>query len=255
MGIIQSDILIREAVIVGIKEMRFDDSLIDDMLAELLTDDLSSAKYGDKTIQQCKDWFTKTTIRVKLGLQVVQADLPCVAIALGTSPEAEATIGDVDFDQEPSVDADEPAKRKTWRAVMANDSYTLACFVHGEPEFALFLHSILLFTILRVKDAFLDQRGFMCNSFTVGPLARAEGIDGTENIYSRAITLNGKVRHSWPVRVDSTHSSAATIDEVDSNMVPDAVAEPGNGTTPTIESSVTTDLANLMDQDILLGIK
>lgn len=254
MGIVQSDLILREAVLAGLREIKANPGLIDMMLSELLEDTLTADRYGDRTIHQCKEWFTKTTIKVKLGMQVSQADLPCIAIALTSSPEAEATLGDEDTDLHPSTDPDDPSKQLTWRGVFANDSYTLACFVHGEPEYCLFLHSILLFTIFRVKDALLDQRGFMCNSYTVGPFIRAQE-DGPENMYSRSITLNGKVRHTWPVRVDCVNNSATVLTDVETNIVPDAVAEPVTGPQPVIESSYATDWANLQNQDILAGVK
>lgn len=253
MGIVQSDILIREALLTGLREMKADTTLIDDMLGDLIDDELTNQKYGDKTIQQCKDWLTKTAIKVKLGLHVAQADLPCIAIALTSSPEAEATIGDVDFDNPVTVDPDDPTKQKSWRGVMANDSYTLACFVYGEPEYCLFLHSVLLFTVLRVKDKLLDERGFMCNSFTNGPFTRYGDTPTTENIFTRSITLNGKVRHTWPVRLDCINNSATILTDVETNLVPQPVVD--GPPVLTVESDYNADWADLQNKDVLLGVK
>lgn len=247
-GIVQSDIIVREAVRAAIKEMRDNPSLIDDMLEDLPGDDLTAGRYGELTIQQCKNWFTKTKINVKLGLQVSQADLPAVAIALGAGPEAQATLGDVDWDQRIDVDPADPDSRRERRGVTATENYTLACFANGEPEYALFLYSVVLFALLRGKDRWLDQRGFLCSTFAVGALARPFDKD-VENVYVRNITLTGSVRHTWPA------GSGKVITEVETNLPTDAVVEPPGKPVKTILSKVQTDLTLLLDQDMLSGVR
>jgi hypothetical protein len=251
MGIVQSDIIIREAARAAIREMRQNPNLIDDMLAELRDDPLSSGKYGDLTIQQCKDWFTGTKINVKLGLQVVQADLPAVAIALGAAPEGETTLGDVDWDETSDIDPADPLSRRQRRGVTASETYTLGCFAHGEPEHCLFLYSVLLFGLMRVKDPYLDQRGFMVSTFTVGPLTQAPA--DMEQVYVRTVSLTGKVRHTWPI--SNAPNAGRVIETVDTNLPTNAVVEPPGQAPKTIRSSVATDLVALMDQDMLSGVR
>jgi hypothetical protein len=97
-GIFQGDIIIRSAVVTALKELRENPSLIDDVLAGLPKDVLTSGRYGDKTIDQCKKWFLNTEIPVRLGLALAQLKSPIITIAMNQNAEEQATIGDVNYE-------------------------------------------------------------------------------------------------------------------------------------------------------------
>jgi hypothetical protein len=216
------------------------------MLEELLSDPLTQDKYGDKTLKQCKDWFTKTKISVRLGLQVGQADLPCIAIALGSAPEGESTLSDIDWDSISQADIVDPNSFRPKFGVTANEQYTIACFVHSEVEYCLFLYSIMMYSLMQVKFRYLDQRGFMVSSFQVGPLTQVEGVE-MEQVYTRSLNLTGKVRHTWYDALDKS----GTASEIIANMPPSAVVM----TAPNKQViSQISDIATLMNKDILSGV-
>jgi hypothetical protein len=242
MGIVQSDLLIRSAIKAGIREIRDDPTLIDDMLVELLDDPLTKDVYGDLTIAECKKWFTTTDIKVKLGLLAQKTDLPCIAIGIADGTEAESTLGDLDWDGEMQDSTDDPTLQRARFGITFNERYVIQCAAHGEVEKCIFLYSIALFAILRVKNLYLEQRGYMVSKIQLGPL---EGVmeEGKELFYSRTISLVGKIRHTWP------GDYGTKVTDITSNMVPSAVSY-GN----TIEDDVL-NLAELMDKDTLVGIR
>ena len=96
MGILQSDVLIRTAVEHTINEMRKNPWLIDDVFSELVTDPLLNEIYGQKEINNAKEWFLNNKIEVLLKNRIDSQHIPCVTIALGESreDEGESTLAD-----------------------------------------------------------------------------------------------------------------------------------------------------------------
>jgi hypothetical protein len=197
-GIFQGDIVIRTAVIRALRELREHPELIYDALASLPQDDLTADVYGEKTISACREWFLATKVAVKLGISLSHlGDAPAViAVEMGTNTEGEATLGDVHF-QPSEPDPHKPGNVRRLESVVANETYNIAIFGVGEPEYLLFLYTLVLFGLMRNKQELLADRGFDVTSFSVG-VAGALDQGSPENIYIRTIQLSGKVRHSWP---------------------------------------------------------
>lgn len=77
------------------------------------------------------------------------------------------------------------------------ESYTLGCHVDSEPAHLLYLHSILVFCLLRYRETLLEGRGFERSTISSGPWQRDDA-DAPEFFYERAVTLTGFVRQVWP---------------------------------------------------------
>jgi hypothetical protein len=169
-GIFQGDIVIRTAVIRALRELREHPELIYDALASLPQDDLTADVYGEKTISACREWFLATKVAVKLGISLSHLSEP---------------------------DPHKPGNVRRLESVVANETYNIAIFGVGEPEYLLFLYTLVLFGLMRNKQELLADRGFDVTSFSVG-VAGALDQGSPENIYIRTIQLSGKVRHSWP---------------------------------------------------------
>lgn len=197
-GIFQGAIIIRTALIKALQELREDPNLIRDALSSLPQDDLTADRYGEKTISQCIRWFTETKVPVKLGLLLSQLTSPCIAVELNNGDEAEATLGDVDYNVVEN-DPWRPGHQRELASVQARESYTITVFVQGEPEYLLFLDTLVRFGILRHKEDLLDERGFSRLTWTVGVAGAVPEAPGRENFFARSIQLNGYVRHCWPV--------------------------------------------------------
>lgn len=104
LGIHQSDIIIRSAIIAAIADMRAQPWLLDYVFASLPRDELTMKDYGENEVDQAKKWFLKTDIPVFMNYRVDEAKFPCISIALMESVEAENTLGDVHY--EPSEDTE-----------------------------------------------------------------------------------------------------------------------------------------------------
>lgn len=94
--IFQGDVIIREAILRGLQDIRLEPWLIDDIFSQFKHPALSQ-KYGDKEIQNAKDWFSANQIEVNLRYRNDKDQFPCVTIALGSSVEKDdlKTLGDL----------------------------------------------------------------------------------------------------------------------------------------------------------------
>ena len=240
-GIFQGDIVLQSAVELALKELKANPGLIEDALASLPQDVVTSGKYGSLTVAQCKKWFADTNVDVLLGLKFKYLEKPAIcAIELGDESENECTLGDKNY--EPIEDHPrKPGVRRAVESLHADASYSIAVFALGEPEYMLFLQTLVLFQLLRRKEDLLDARGYAVSKFTMGTAALIQP-ESKEMLYLRVIKLTGKVRHGWPKKEGGIIQSVpvATIPEAGTQGPP----VPGKGP--------FTDPAWLTD-DVLLG--
>lgn len=102
-GIHQSDIIIRSAIMAGIAELRASPYLLDYAFASLRYDNLTKSEYAGQ-VEIAKEWFKKTNIWVYMAQNTNEVKFPCVTISLASSNEDETTLADVHY--EPTEDVD-----------------------------------------------------------------------------------------------------------------------------------------------------
>jgi hypothetical protein len=115
-GIMQTDILVRTAIIEALRRLRNDPRLFDSIFENLRNDPLTAKEYGDTEIAAAKLWFFggdgkgPVDIPVLMSYRVVPGDyqFPCISVALMESTEAEQTHGDVHYQPKEAVEADWP---------------------------------------------------------------------------------------------------------------------------------------------------
>lgn len=86
-------------------------------------------------------------------------------------------------------------------SLVFNESYLIGCHAKGDPAQLLYLHSIVVFCLLRYKQRLLEARGFGESTMVSTDLRQSEAFKAlglAEPAYSRYVSLNGKVRHYWP---------------------------------------------------------
>lgn len=83
------------------------------------------------------------------------------------------------------------------QSLLFRESYRITCYVQANPTHLLFLHSALVFVLLKNKAKLLEGRGF--ENFTIAS-SSLNAVDDTDSqmIFSRSLTINGQVRHYWP---------------------------------------------------------
>jgi hypothetical protein len=86
-GIFQGDILILNAIQLGIEDMRKNPWLIQHMLEDLALSPYLKEKYGQKQIDACKEWFSNNQIDVYMYPRDDRDRTPCVTITMNSSNE------------------------------------------------------------------------------------------------------------------------------------------------------------------------
>lgn len=79
------------------------------------------------------------------------------------------------------------------------ETYNIGCHAHGDPQALLWLHSIVLYSILRYRESLLEAQGFgesVLSSSDLSANSSGSGAAG-EEIWSRYITLTGMVENTW----------------------------------------------------------
>lgn len=281
-GILQSDILIRTAIMEALDEVRKTPWLLDFVFSWMVSDELTRSQYGEKELDEAKRWFLNSEIIVTMSYRVDRPQLPCIAIELIDSVEDVATLGDVNLEGPyEEIDGTEtviqpqpvlgPFTPKSYNSstgkitlpdnlntiqifegniifdiktnkgyqiisiyddssffinpgVNANftkayiaplsslytvaleslsfrENYRLRCYVNTAPVHLTFLHSILLFQMLRKKEDLLEGRGFERSTINSGPIGAWEGEGNVELTWYRDITTTGYVRQYWPKKI------------------------------------------------------
>lgn len=98
-GFFQGDLIIRSAIIYGLKDLRANPWYLDFAFNSLRQDALTNKSYGGSEIQAAKDWFKKTEISVVFNVNIDQIKFPCISVAMLSSQEleSESTLGDTHY--------------------------------------------------------------------------------------------------------------------------------------------------------------
>jgi len=96
------------------------------------------------------------------------------------------------------------------------ETVTIGCHSHGDPSTNLWLHTIILYGLLRYREGMLESRNFQLATYSSSEMMKSENFgNGGENGYSRFITIKGIVENTWikaPKRVlETTGASPAII--------------------------------------------
>ncbi len=79
------------------------------------------------------------------------------------------------------------------------EAYTIECHASGDIQTVSWLHSIVLYSLLRYRQSLLEANGFTESVLSSGPPGLNErwSTEGGEKIYSRNINLMGMVQQTW----------------------------------------------------------
>jgi hypothetical protein len=80
-----------------------------------------------------------------------------------------------------------------------DESYSIGCHAHGDPQNLLFLWSIVLYSILRYRESLLEANGYAESSISsAGPdFDESFTTPGGEKAWARYMNLTGQVENSW----------------------------------------------------------
>jgi len=80
--------------------------------------------------------------------------------------------------------------------------YVFECKAHGEPAYAIWLHDVVLYGLMRYNEALIEGNCFDLAGFRSYDIVRDP--TGADNVYSRTIKVNGLAHMEWiksPTRV------------------------------------------------------
>jgi hypothetical protein len=99
LGVFQSDVIIRSAVVEGINDLRRNPWLLNYVFASLAKDNLTVDEYGYNEIERAKEWFQRTNVSVVWNVGTNDPKFPCISIALMSSQEVESegTLSDTHY--------------------------------------------------------------------------------------------------------------------------------------------------------------
>ena len=96
-----------------------------------------------------------------------------------------------------TVRAATPAITQTIEMCMMKETYLIGCHALGEAAHLVYLHSLIMFVLLRGRQFFLEGRGLERTYLSSTDFSKSNDFE-SENVYSRYISLSGYVRHAWP---------------------------------------------------------
>lgn len=284
-GVPSSDILIRNAVLIGLDDLRQNPWQLQLVFNGLLDDPFTKDLYGAKEISKAVNWFLKTNIPVIMDFTMTSSpSMPVIIISLDSSNEAEASLGDVHYVPGQLTEAEfEPLGQKfsaqynsvtglvipsipvivntkmvlvdktgvkypiidsqldvngnenlliqkgltadfsecvlEWsdKRIRVNlescnlkETYNITCNAKGEPYYALYLYSIVLYSLMRYKKTLLEGRGFERSviSSTKMMTNNSLGPTGSENIWCRVLTVTGYSRMYWATQTSERITQA-----------------------------------------------
>lgn len=135
-----------------------------------------------------------------------------------------------------------------------DETYIIGTHAHGDPQNALFLWSIVKYTILRYRESLLEANGFAESMVSSSPLDFDESFttQGGEKAWARFLTLGGQVENTW-VKAPHRIVEAARLAKKTSSGFIGGISIISN-TDPTIvdksEQSWYTDTETEVDQSI-----
>lgn len=79
------------------------------------------------------------------------------------------------------------------------ETYNISCNVHGDEQTLLWLHSIVLYSMLRYRESLFEANGFAESIISSSDLQENPAFmgPGGERAFSRVLTLTGQVENSW----------------------------------------------------------
>lgn len=308
LGIFQSDVIIRTAIVAALADLRVNPQLLDYVFASLPADEKTRRDYGEKSVAAAKKWFLNNKIEVAMVPVMDKAKAPIITIKLLDSNEAETTLGDIhyissEFDEDawpplteefnpsynpatgnftvelekigglyvvpgmsiidgvgkdheilvvnedgfgisPGTVADfrhavlkgrKPVRATSLESVAYKESYQIGVHVPSEPVYLTWLHSIVVFCLLRYKEALLESRGYgrsvvNSSSFDKNP----EFLE--EAVFSRYLNISGYVRQYWPKVLGAPTIQTVQPGDADTNAVgAGIVVHDGGKMSPTID--------------------
>lgn len=177
--------------------------------------------------------FTVTVERVE-GLLIV----PGMSVIDGVGQAHEILeVSDTGFKIAPNTVADfrncvikgrKPVSSTSLESASYREEFSIGIHVSGEPVYLTWLHSIVVFCLLRYKEVLLEGRGFGRSVVSSSGPDRNPQFEA-ENVFSRYLTLSGFVRQYWPKVLGAPTIQGITMGDADTGAPGAGIIVSGGG--------------------------
>jgi hypothetical protein len=104
-----------------------------------------------------------------------------------------------------------PAYVASLESAKFREVFIIGCHAAGEPVNLTYLHSVVVFALLRYRQSLFEERGLQVSGIDSSDFKANDIFDDVpEHYWSRYITLTGVVEHVWPKHVDSRFLTVET---------------------------------------------
>jgi hypothetical protein len=235
-GIFMGDILLRTALIEGIRRLRADPRLLDYCFAFLPNDELTAQTYGLPSLERAKTWFLNTEIFVFMEVKIDQPKMPALVINLVDDSEDANSLGYVNDETQEGLSTD-PATGVLLESVFCRETYRIDTVAQGEPEVAINLYAITKFVLFKYRKELLEGRGFERSTIQGSAFGKLLQDMQAQNVFGRSITITGFVKNYWPSDISLKVSDIQVQFASTSNDYPGVVVLDGQKTPDTIDLS------------------
>jgi hypothetical protein len=98
------------------------------------------------------------------------------------------------------------------------ETYSIGCHVAGESAPILWLHTMVLYGLLRYRETLLERRGFDNSSVSSSDMIRNDAFQMPEDVTSRFITVTGTAENTWLKSPKRTIEKVKEIPVLESNL-------------------------------------
>lgn len=133
------------------------------------------------------------------------------------------------------------------------DSYDVSCWAHGDPQTLIWLHTLVLYTILRYRESLLESAGFAESSVSSSGIMEDPNYEGPggELGFVRSINLTGQIENSW-LKQPRRFIETVVIRDEDCDGITSGIKILSNLDAPSIidqEEEIWTTVADSDDQE------
>jgi hypothetical protein len=131
--------------------------------------------------------------------EVLEVDGQTVTIAAGTVADLRGS----------TIRGARPSRQAALESAQFRETYQIGCFVGGEVVHLTYLHSLVVFVLMRRRQDLLEARGFQASQVSSAPAQRLDLME-SDVAYARYLNLTGTAMSVWPKAVAGRLYSVGT---------------------------------------------
>lgn len=134
----------------------------------------------------------------------------------------------------------------TWN----QETYSIGCYAHGDPQNLIWLHSIVYYAIMRYREVLLEGNGFDESVISSGEISEDPNYEGPggEEAFVRFITISGQVEQSW-IKAPKRFIESIILKEKNGNLTTPGIKILSNENAPAFLDPTQEPWTTVDDED------